>query len=244
MITDIFSSFDPRDFPAALSIQIPSSYPWLISLLLIPMILSHFWVSPTRHLILLFPPISLIIGLISKAPSSRIAGAPHLITSLFIILTYFNLIGLSPYVFGLSAHLVIALSLSLPLWISFIISAITYAPKSWLASFVPTGAPTPLIPFLILIEIVRVVVRFITLAVRLMANIVAGHVILGILGVYIASALLTFSLSALLPIIIGHLVYITFEFGVALIQAYIFSILLSLYSGEHPRYPDRLITKA
>lgn len=241
MITDIFSSFDPRDFPAAFSIQIPSSYPWIISLILLPIILSHYWVTPSRHTVLIYAPISLIVSLISKASRSRISGVPHLIVSLFIILSYLNLIGLSPYVFGLSAHLVIALSLSLPLWISFILSAITYAPKSWLASFVPTGAPTPLIPFLILIEIVSVTVRFITLAVRLIANIVAGHVILGILGVYISSALIILNISALIPITIGHLGYMAFEFGVALIQAYIFSILLSLYSGEHPSAPDRLL---
>jgi len=241
MITDIFSSFDPRDFPANLSIYIPSSYPWILSLLIIPLFITQFWAHPTRQSVILFAPISLIIGLISKPPSVKIAGTSHLITSLFLILIYLNLIGLAPYIFSITAHLVIALSLSLPLWISFILSAVTYAPKSWLSSFVPTGSPTPLIPFLILIEFVSVLVRFVTLAVRLIANIVAGHVILGILSIFISSALITINISTLLPILLAHLVYIAFEFGVALIQAYIFCILLALYSGEHPNRKDTLL---
>ena len=241
MITDIFSSFDPRDFPTAISIHLPRAYPWTLSLLISPIMLSQFWTAQTRQSVILFAPISLIISLISKLPRSRIAGTPHIINSLFITLIFLNLIGLSPYVFGISAHLVIALSLSLPLWIRFIISAITFAPKSWLASFVPTGSPTPLIPFLIIIEFVSVTVRFITLAVRLMANIVAGHVILGILGVFISSSLILLNMWTFIPIIIGHLGYITFEFGVALIQAYIFCILLTLYSGEHPALRDSLL---
>lgn len=234
MIIDIFSSFDPRDFPSALSVSIPNILPWVLSLLMIPLIFQHLWIFPNRISSSLNLPLSFIISQVSKLTGIHLAGFASSISALFVFLIAVNLLGLSPYIFGLTGHIVISLSLSLPIWMSLILSAIVFNPTSWAASFLPTGTPAALSSFLILIEAVRISVRPITLAVRLTANITAGHTILGIVGIYASSAMLSLSLSSFALLYSFHLGYIIFEFGVAAVQGYIFCLLSSLYSNEHP----------
>ena len=236
MITDIFSAFDPRDFPSTFSVSFPNFYAWIFSLLITPPLLFQIWITPTRLSIILFAPISLIVDQLKKLSGTHLKGFPHITTAIFVIIILLNIVGLTPYVFGTTSHLAVSLSLSLPLWLSLIISGIIYNPKAWIASFLPTGAPYPLVPFLILIEFVSTFVRFITLAVRLTANITAGHTILGILGIYVARSLISTSWILLAVLLVVHIGYIAFEIGVALIQGYIFCLLLSLYSNDHPTF--------
>ena len=70
-----------------------------------------------------------------------------------------NLIGLNPYTFSLSRHLIITLSLGLPIWLSFITSSALKNLKATIAHLLPDGAPDWLNPFLILIETTRIIVR-------------------------------------------------------------------------------------
>ena len=96
------------------------------------------------------------------------------------------------------------------------------------------GAPAPLNPFLVLIETVSILVRPITLSVRLIANISAGHIVLTLVGNYMTASLFiggAFSIALLLSI---QILYSVFEFGIGVIQAYIFCLLITLYSDEHP----------
>jgi F-type H+-transporting ATPase subunit a len=95
----------------------------------------------------------------------------------------------------------------------------------------PSGAPGALMPFLILIETISILIRPITLTVRLVANISAGHIILALLANVLSSSLGIFSWSACVAIIIF---YYLFEIFVSFIQAYIFTLLIRLYITEHP----------
>ena len=234
MIIDIFSSFDPRDFPSIFSLSLPNILPWVISLLITPIIFNQLWTSPSRLNVILFSPLSFIISQVTKLTGIHLAGFASTVSALFIFIMLINLLGLAPYIFGLTGHIVVSLALSLPLWLSLIISAIAFSPSSWAASFLPTGTPPALSSFLILIEAVSISVRPITLAVRLTANITAGHTILGIVGIYASSALLSISASSFIILFIFHFGYIIFEFAVAIVQGYIFCLLLRLYSNEHP----------
>lgn len=110
-------------------------------------------------------------------------------------------------------------------------ASLTLNTSSFIAHFVPKRTPGPLIPFLVIIEIVRSVIRPITLSVRLAANIVAGHILI---------CLLTTPMRALgiVPLIISSLILfiiITLELAVAVIQAYVFMTLSSLYFSESNR---------
>ena len=145
----------------------------------------------------------------------------------FIILT--NFLGLIPYIFTRSRHLSFTLSLALPLWLGRMVYRIRLQFNHNIAHLVPTGTPGVLMPVIVLIETVRSIIRPGTLAVRLAANIVAGHLLLVLLGRQ--GAALTGA--ALAGLIVRLCALLTLECAVACIQAYVFTILRSLYINEH-----------
>ncbi len=99
----------------------------------------------------------------------------------------------------------------------------------------PGGAPDWLNPFLVIVETLRIIVRPITLSFRLAANITAGHIILGLIGIYTRAAVFSSS-TAFLFLLFVQTGYVLFEVGICLIQAYIFCLLATLYADEHPSY--------
>lgn len=96
------------------------------------------------------------------------------------------------------------------------------------AHLVPQGTPPVLIPFIVLIETIRNVIRPGTLAVRLSANMIAGHLLLTLLG----NTGNSLSIIIVSVLIIAQLLLLTLETAVAIIQAYVFTILRTLYSRE------------
>jgi len=97
-----------------------------------------------------------------------------------------------------------------------------------LAHLVPSGTPYALIPFMVLIELIRNIIRPLTLSVRLAANIVAGHLLLTLLRSQCSNVILLI----LLPLIVTLVLLAVLESAVALIQAYVFSVLRTLYIAE------------
>ena len=165
--------------------------------------------------------LGLVVG---RNPSST----KLLLIGLFCFILIRNLRGLLPYVFTPHRHLSVTLSLGLPFWAGYIIFNIINNPSSALAHLVPRGTPTILVPFIVLIELIRNFIRPLTLSIRLAANMVAGHLLLRLLrlpaprsGVLIVGCL-------------GRaLVLLTFlELGVSFIQRYVFITLSSLYISE------------
>lgn len=148
--------------------------------------------------------------------------------SLLIVFVFiYNFLGLFPYIYTISRHITFTLSFSLSFWLGFIIYGWLNFCNVIFAHIVPLGTPFVLIPFLVLIETIRLIIRPLTLSVRLAANIIAGHLLLCLVG----------SLSSSLDLIFFFIMLIQFvlyllEVGVSLIQAYVYSILLSLYRGE------------
>ena len=230
MIADIFSSFDPATC-SAYSIS-PSLF-WFLSFFSILPLQASLWVAPSRISWIPMSFIEIIRSQTSRTFILHLKGFPILLVSLFIILITLNLIGLIPYVFRSTSHLLLTLSLGLPLWLRLIIRGAIYAPKKFVAHFLPSGAPDWLNPFLVLTETIRISVRFITLSFRLAANISAGHILLGLIGIAGSSAIFT-SVTSFTALTLIQLGYIVFEIGIRLIQAYIFCLLLTLYSDDHP----------
>jgi ATP synthase subunit 6 len=148
------------------------------------------------------------------------------------MLIFINLIGLLPYRFAYSRHIVFRLIFGLPLWFSLVLSRFINSPSVFIAGLLPGGAPDWLNPFLVLIETIRILVRPITLSVRLVANIRAGHIVLRLIGIYASSFIFMSGISFFFLIIIQFF-YIVFEMGICLIQAYIFCLLLTLYADDH-----------
>jgi len=229
MIPDIFSSFDPVTF----SFFTPTFDILIILNLLLILIAQYtFWSTNYRSSTLILPILIIIYSQLMRTFIHNLKGLRHLVTNLFIILIIVNLIGLIPYIFRLSSHLIFTLSFGFPLWLSIILSTFSKSIISSIAHFLPDGAPDWLNPFLVLIESTRISVRPITLSFRLAANIRAGHIVLGLIGIYCSAAWFS-SFVALLSLIRATVGYILFEVAICLIQAYIFVLLISLYSDDH-----------
>jgi len=207
---------------------------WLTTMLVIILINPSLWISPNHYSNIISLFITTIIQQVDRTTIKNIKAFPIILTALFIILIVINLSGTIPYIFPFSSHLLFRLILGVPLWFRIIISRLVYNTPYFIASLLPAGAPIWLNPFLILVETLRIIVRPITLCFRLTANIRAGHVVITLIGNYLASALINTSLTTIFILLFIQSGYIAFEFGVALIQAYIFCLLLTLYRNDHP----------
>lgn len=154
------------------------------------------------------------------------------IYSLFIFILLSNLISMIPYNFAINAQLIFTISLSITLWISLTILGLIKHKWMYFNLFVPSGTSLPLVPFLVLIELISNIARSISLGLRLGANILSGHLLLtilcGLIFDYIVSATFILSLLSIIPLII-ILGIISLEFAIAAIQAYVFCVLTCSY---------------
>lgn len=230
MLTDIFSSFDPatRSFYS----NFPSILFWIVNLLLINILSCSYWLSSNSLSQIISYPKDLIYNQVKRTFGRHLKEFSPAVTAVFLVILLINISGLFPYVFRTSSHLYFTLSLALPLWFALILSSVVNSPSDFAAGILPGGAPFWLNPFLVLIETTRISVRPITLSFRLAANIRAGHIVLGLIGIYSASAIIIRTTNFIFLISLQTF-YILFEFGICLIQAYIFCLLLSLYADDH-----------
>lgn len=157
-----------------------------------------------------------------------------LFCTLFFFLIVANLIGLVPFSFTITSHFAVTFGLSLSLnigilWIGFVKNGLGF-----LRLFVPSGAPKYLLPLIVIIEIVSYLIRTFSLSIRLFANMMAGHTLLHILGTF-TIGLNEIGVFWIIPffLMMGVLVL---ELGIVFIQAYVFTILTSIYLNDsyHP----------
>nr|YP_010721267.1 ATP synthase F0 subunit a [Cyathus striatus]WDS46418.1 ATP synthase F0 subunit a [Cyathus striatus] len=151
--------------------------------------------------------------------------------SLFFFILIGNLISNVPYSFAVTASGVVALGLSLTIFIGVTILALSIHGVKFFAFFIPAGTPLGLVPLLVLIELVSYLARAVSLGVRLFANIVAGHTLLKILSTYLYklfSGSVIIALITLIPFTI-FLALIGLELAVSLIQAFVFTLLVCSY---------------
>nr|AKA97952.1 ATPase subunit 6 [Dendrocopos atratus] len=155
-----------------------------------------------------------------------------ILTSLMILLLSINLLGLLPYTFTPTTQLSMNMALAFPLWLATLLTGLRNQPSASLGHLLPEGTPTPLIPALILIETTSLLIRPLALGVRLTANLTAGHLLIQLISTA-STALLTIvpAISILTTIIL--LLLTILEVAVAMIQAYVFVLLLSLYLQEN-----------
>nr|YP_009865036.1 ATP synthase F0 subunit 6 [Sundasciurus robinsoni]QKE47078.1 ATP synthase F0 subunit 6 [Sundasciurus robinsoni] len=155
-----------------------------------------------------------------------------MLISLIMFIGSTNLLGLLPHSFTPTTQLSMNLGMAIPLWAGAVITGFRHKTKASLAHFLPQGTPIPLIPMLIVIETISLFIQPMALAVRLTANITAGHLLMHLIGgatlvltsISLPTAMITFIILTLLSLL---------EFAVALIQAYVFTLLVSLYLHDN-----------
>jgi len=222
---NLFASFNPN---TSLIWGLPIN--WLAFFRVFLVIPQGYWLIKSKCLLIfnsichyLLSEMKAILG------GLMVPGHTLWLIGLFWLVLCSNFLGLVPYVFTPSRHLRYSVSLSLPIWLGYIIYRVVIQFEENMAHLVPEGTPGALLRVIVLIESVRLLIRPWTLAIRLAANIVAGHLLLTLLGgqgVNCGGVVLLCLMGALIALL-------GLEVGVASIQAYVFVVLRSLYIGEH-----------
>nr|YP_010872827.1 ATP synthase F0 subunit 6 [Pheidole nodus]WGV34026.1 ATP synthase F0 subunit 6 [Pheidole nodus] len=221
MMMNIFSIFDPST-----SMMLSSN--WLSMTLLLILLPFQYWLIPSRFLMIWSSLLNYIFNefkiLINYSFSNLI-----IFIALMIMIFFNNFLGLFPYIFTASSHMSFCLSLSLSLWLGMMIFSIFNYLNSLLTHLTPQGTPPLLMPFMVIIESISLIIRPITLAIRLTANMIAGHLLLSLLG---SSGPLISDFILMNIMIISQILLFILEIAVSMIQAYVFSILSTLYSSD------------
>nr|YP_009316714.1 ATP synthase F0 subunit 6 [Squalus formosus]AOW31964.1 ATP synthase F0 subunit 6 [Squalus formosus] len=155
-----------------------------------------------------------------------------ILTALMLFLITINLLGLLPYTFTPTTQLSLNMAFAIPLWLTTVLIGMLNQPTVALGHLLPEGTPTLLIPILIIIETISLFIRPLALGVRLTANLTAGHLLMQLIATAAFVLITIMPTVALLTSLILFLLTIL-EVAVAMIQAYVFILLLSLYLQEN-----------
>nr|ANH79469.1 ATP synthase F0 subunit 6 [Eurytoma sp. TJS-2016] len=222
MMMNLFSIFDP-------STSMNFSINWFSCMYLLLYLPLSFWFIPSRWnmftmKIMFFLLSEMSVLLVKKENKMNLL----IYISMFFFIILNNFLGLFSYIFTSTSHLTISLSMSLPLWVSFMIYGWINFSNHMFIHLVPSGTPSVLMPFMVLIETISNIIRPGTLAVRLTANMIAGHLLMTL----ISSTGSNLNLILLIFMLLSQMMLIMLELSVAFIQAYVFTILSTLYSSE------------
>nr|QNV12063.1 ATP synthase F0 subunit 6 [Lithobius forficatus] len=220
MMTNLFSVFDPSSTIFSLQLN------WLSTFLGLTLIPYMYWMLPTRISIMFFTMTTTLNNEFKLLSNTK--GLNALTIPLILLIMFNNSLGLVPYVFTSTSHMAMTLTLALPLWFSFMLFGWINNMNHMFTHLVPQGTPGPLMMFMVLIETVSNVIRPGTLAIRLAANMIAGHLLLTLLGNQGPSM----SLLMLSGLVFAQILLLLLESAVALIQSYVFVVLSVLYSSE------------
>nr|YP_010126140.1 ATP synthase F0 subunit 6 [Lycorma meliae]QPN53393.1 ATP synthase F0 subunit 6 [Lycorma meliae] len=217
MMTSLFSTFDP------MTKLLQSN--WIIMMMTTMILPKWYWTKKSR--------MNMIMKMMEKKLMNEFKLMTHqkeiliMVMSMFMFIMISNMMGLIPYVFTSTSHLVVSMSIALPSWIMIT----TYSWKNFtndmFKHMLPSGTPSAISPMMILIETTGNLIRPISLAVRLTANMIAGHLLMTLLGN-------TSSIKLLVLIMPIQMILTTFETAISMIQAYVFATLVTLYSSEVP----------
>nr|YP_010154742.1 ATP synthase F0 subunit 6 [Thyreus decorus]QQX27977.1 ATP synthase F0 subunit 6 [Thyreus decorus] len=219
-MTSLFESFDLMN-------NIYLSMNWLI--MFIPFFLmSNYWLIPSRFYMFW----NFIMNMLYnefKLMMFKFEMNILLFISILIYIFILNFVGLFPYIFTILSHLSFSLSLSLSLWFSFMLFMLLNNYMKFLIHLVPLNTPMMLMNFMVMIEFISNMIRPLTLAIRLSANLMAGHLLMILLSNFLN---LLNSLFLLMIFMILQNMLMILEMAVSIIQAYVFSMLLLLYFYE------------
>nr|YP_010431981.1 ATP synthase F0 subunit 6 [Abrus daozhenensis]USS62516.1 ATP synthase F0 subunit 6 [Abrus daozhenensis] len=216
MMMNLFSVFDPST--GILSMN------WMSIILIMAMPMA-FWNTPSKTLLMMM---LLTKKLMKEVTMHLNKSEPSIFfVSMFTFILMNNVLGLFPYVFTASAHLVFSLSMALTTWIALMMFGWMNKTNKMFYHLVPMGTPYVLMPFMVMIESISNIIRPGSLAVRLTANMIAGHLLMTLLGNNLIDNLMLMTI--LMWLFMG---LILFELAVAFIQSYVFMTLSTLYSSE------------
>jgi F-type H+-transporting ATPase subunit a len=199
-----------------------------VALVSLIMLLAPRQLVPTRLQSIAESLYELVFGMTEEVlgPPGR-AYFPFIFT-LFGFILAANLLGLIPGAFTVTSHIIVTLALALTVFIGATIVGFIRHGVGYLKLFVPEGVPKPLLPFVVPIEIISYFIRPFSLSIRLFANMMAGHMMLKVIAGFVIMLGL---LAGWLPLMALVAIY-ALEVLVAVLQAYVFALLTSLYLND------------
>lgn len=221
MIINLFSIFDPSSY-------FNISLNWVIILIIFLYIFIKYYLIERRLMKFYKNIISKLSNIFKEVSIPNHIALNFLVIITFIYLVIRNSLGLFPFIFTRTAHPYVTLGFGLVLWLSFFLIGFMINFKIRCAHLVPEGRPLVLSPFIVIIERIRHLIRPFTLSIRLAANIMAGHLIIGLL-----SRIRLINLFGFISSLFLQSILLVLEFGVAVIQGFVFRILLLLYVLEY-----------
>uniref|UniRef100_A0AAU8G8K6 ATP synthase subunit a n=1 Tax=Metaurus sp. 1 YLZ-2024a TaxID=3230283 RepID=A0AAU8G8K6_9HEMI len=217
MMTSLFMSFDPMTSTMQMN--------WIM--ILTPLIITPkpFWIKKSR--------MTMMFKMIEKKMISEMKNITNkkemliMSTSFFFTILMMNMMGLFPYIFTPTSHLCISMSMAMPIWMTMMLYGWINFTNKMFMHLLPTGTPTPIMPMMIIIETTGNIIRPISLSVRLTANMIAGHLLMTLLGDIN-------QIKTIMMIMPMQITLTMFESAISMIQAYVFCTLMTLYSSEIP----------
>ncbi|YP_220659.1 ATP synthase F0 subunit 6 (mitochondrion) [Pogona vitticeps] len=226
MMTNLFTQFS---IPTVLGVSL------LPITLLYPLILMTFpkkQLMSNRYTTMTFWLTKNIIKNLMPPSTSPTHKWTPILTSLILLILTINILGMLPYTFTPTTQLSLTLTLAFPLWLGTVLTGLRTQPTTAMAHLLPMGTPIPLIPILIVVETISLLIRPLALGVRLTANLTAGHLLLQLIST--TTLMTTTTLPALAPApALVLMLFTILEIAVAVIQAYVFTLLLTLYLQEN-----------
>nr|YP_009692104.1 ATP synthase F0 subunit 6 [Maurya qinlingensis]YP_010963540.1 ATP synthase F0 subunit 6 [Antialcidas trifoliaceus]QEG98448.1 ATP synthase F0 subunit 6 [Maurya qinlingensis]WKZ08023.1 ATP synthase F0 subunit 6 [Antialcidas trifoliaceus] len=215
MMTNLFSTFDPCTGNLSLN--------WISSLILLLMFNYNYWIKSNNVMNLMLKIMMSMKNELNVIMPQSGSSIMFLGMSIFILIN--NIMGLIPYIFTSSSHLTFSLALALPMWVAFMMYGWMNKTNTMFTHLVPMGTPSILMPFMVLIETISNLIRPGSLAVRLTSNMIAGHLLMALLGN-------SCSFITTMVFMLIFMMLMLFETAVSFIQSYVFMILATLYSSE------------
>jgi len=161
-----------------------------------------------------------------------------LVFSLFMFVLVANLLGLFPYFFTITSHIIVTFTLALLVIGTVVVYGFAKHGFGFLKLFVPSGIPAILVPLVVVIEIISFLSRPVSLSVRLFANMLAGHITLKVFAGFVTSlsALGAVGIAGSILPLMMTVAITALEFLVAFLQAYVFAVLTCMYLNDavHP----------
>jgi len=213
MIVNLFSIFDP-----SLSLFFMRWMPIVVSMFLVG-VSSFKLLSGSKAFVVYF--ISIFSSMVGGPEVSKLPLFIWL-SCIFLYVCVVNIMSLFPHRFSRNRQVSLVFPLSVLLWLSFVLFNLNKRFVGFVKSLTPQGSPYSIMNFIVLVELVRILIRPITLSIRLTSNIVAGHLLMSILVSFLLSSRYFRSFTIVMMINL-------LEIGVSFIQGYVFSILLFMY---------------
>nr|QTK03067.1 ATP synthase F0 subunit 6 [Sycobia sp. 2 JXW-2020] len=222
MMNNLFSIFDP-------STSMSYSLNWLSMIyvmLFMPMI---YWLIPSQWNYFF----QLIFNIIMNEMIMLLKYKENIINMIYLMSIFFllllnNFMGMFSYIFTASAHMSVNMSMSMFLWLNLMIFGWSFKTNQMFYHLVPQGTPSVLMSFMVIIETISNLIRPGTLAIRLSANMIAGHLLMTL----ISSVCPLLQLLPMFSVTLIQTILIILELSVSVIQAYVFMTLITLYMAE------------